>query len=203
MVFGIFKKSVPLNNSQLWMLAAAAPLSLVHDDSLDSIKVGMFGFACRNSMESQYGIENREDALATLSWLIDEGGHSTHFPNSLPGENTAQRQAILQKYHSDFSRFQVIAFDKIRASALARWCWKAKYLSEQEMWNSIHSSNVILQKTFSSWEELGRNWLAGYEVFRAGSIDDEFNEHLNWLLNDDESPWKTLAWNTPLDPSQA
>ena len=84
----------------------------------------------------------------------------------------------------------------------------ADYISEEEAWERIMPVAKMLQKTFDSWEDLGRNYIIGRQFWsyketqRNGYI---FEDAYQRLLDMPSSPWNKYPWNMNLNysPKQA
>jgi len=60
----------------------------------------------------------------------------------------------------------------------------------------------MLQKTFDSWEDLGKDYLIGHEFWSSQSEDndrDRLQATYQELLNNDASPWKLCPWSINLN----
>jgi hypothetical protein len=77
-------------------------------------------------------------------------------------------------------------------------------LGYDEAWQHVMHAATILQSTFSSWEDLGQNYLVGRQFWSAEeTIYDGkgFQDAYEWLLSDPVSPWRRNPWNTSLAAS--
>jgi hypothetical protein len=168
-----------------------------------------------------WGDQNREDLLGTFQW-IEAGGHRRGFdqlahtltkasPEQLKnflsvvaGDNDKSNQvAIALKYKDEFGAKSIIAWDFDRYVALCGWGYLAGYLSEDEAWQRIMPVARLLQKTFSSWEDLGRNHIVGREFWSWEQTQDRGSVTLQSykkLLTEPSSPWIKLKWDLDLSP---
>ena len=64
-----------------------------------------------------------------------------------------------------------------RAVLVARWGYAAGYISEAEAWNYIVPLAQRIQRTFSSWQELGDDYLAGRFTWNPNVGD---NRRFEW-----------------------
>lgn len=97
-----------------------------------------------------------------------------------------------------------LGWDLCRYIYVARSGYAAGYLSRDEAWSKIMPVARRLQRAFSSWQDLGADYLAGRYVW-AG-VDDPSYEYIYHLLcnqSDPNSPWTRSAWNTPLEDNPA
>jgi len=59
----------------------------------------------------------------------------------------------------------------------------------------------ILQRAFSSWRELGENYLIGREFWsltQTKQDGDQVRAAYDRLLNDPNSPWNRISWTLSL-----
>jgi hypothetical protein len=97
----------------------------------------------------------------------------------------------------------ISAWDYDRYVALCGWGYLAGYLSEDEAWQRIMPVARLLQKTFSSWEDLGRNHIVGREFWSWEQTQDRGSltlQSYKKLLTDPSSPWVKLKWDLDLSP---
>src|SRR5262249_25386425 len=71
--------------------------------------------------------------------------------------------------------------------------------SEDEAWDQILPAARRLQQTFSSWQEMGWNFIVGREFWAP---QDEYNAATEYayyeLLTRPESPWRRYRWDLAL-----
>jgi hypothetical protein len=75
-------------------------------------------------------------------------------------------------------------------------------MTENQVWNTIYPQAIVLQRTFSSWKEVGENYILGTAFVSANEYDKEqtrLDEALNRLLTIKQSPWVQLPWNLNLE----
>ena len=98
--------------------------------------------------------------------------------------NTAHSVEMVQKYAAQLGSKSLLGFDLCRYVAVCRWGCLCGYLTEDEAWDKIMPVAAKLQATFSSWKELGQNYLIGREfvVVRADSRGRRPMEHVDRLL---------------------
>jgi len=95
----------------------------------------------------------------------------------------------------DLKKYGVIGWDCGRLNFVARLCYDAGYISEEQAWTFIDQAYEKAQKTFHSWQELAASYVIGRAVW-AGQEDDNFwiAHYADMLLEDPKSPWKEIAW---------
>jgi hypothetical protein len=75
------------------------------------------------------------------------------------------------------------------------------YFTEEEAWEKIMPAARMLRQHFSSWKELGENYLIGreywsYRVTKANGT--QYKNIVHKLLQDPASPWNLCPWNIDL-----
>lgn len=217
----------PTQNQKLWALATCAVLTESNNRRHDllggcertpeEIKVW------QDSLSKWWGDNNRADLLETLNW-IEEGGHRQEFDEmartlsnatpvqfakikaQVPGNPAlSNKVAIVMKYKSEFGAKSIIAWDYDRYVSLCGWGYIAGYLSEDEAWRRVMPVARLLQKTFTSWEDLGNNHVVGREFWSLKHTQergDRTRQCLAKLLSDPSSPWVKIRWDLDLSPQK-
>jgi hypothetical protein len=166
-----------------------------------------------------WGVKNRKDLLDALKW-IDIGGHRSRFEGlgkviqDLDDEKyqellkrykdkpeTLQKIQIAKEYYQKLGEKSILGWDYIRYICLCRWGYAVGYISEEEAWEKIIPVAKMLQKTFDSWEDLGRNYLIGRQFWSYEYTKKEgylFEESVQRLLDMPLSPWNKYPWNMDL-----
>ncbi|MHC9538176.1 MAG: DUF1266 domain-containing protein [Vulcanimicrobiota bacterium] len=211
-----------------WCLAAGAIINHVNCDRHD-----LLGGRPLNSTQRQrtqallrqsWDIKNGSDAFSTLNWLRTEG-HRKQFneiaslikvsdPSSLSDQaliskgldqDTISQVRFVQKYSRDLEGRSLTAWDMCRLINVAGWCYNAGYITEQEAWGRIRPAALILQRTYSSWQDMGRNYLLGRQFWEPGLYQQEgslFDGVVRKLCSDSSSPWVRIPWQTDLNQSE-
>jgi ankyrin repeat protein len=210
--------------AQAWALSLAAPyflqfrhhqLTLGRDPTSDHSVQNE-----RKSLKEVWGIDDHTSLLSTLNDLKSEGhrdsylakGRSlasmdeTKFQNLINGPlvRDNQREAIklLRQGYIKWKDRLGLAFDVCRYANLVCWGYRCGYITtEQEAWELLTPIARTAQKNFSSWKEVGENFLEGRAVWYGGQSDNERLEFCVHLLNnpkDLNSPWNTVPWDTDL-----
>jgi hypothetical protein len=178
----------------------------------------------RKNLAEWWGIRNREDLIRTLRW-IEEGGHRKDFDEmrqyikALPFD---ERKAFLKqleaepemnnKYHvisyyrAIYGDKSIVAWDFARYTVLCGWGYVAGYFTEEEAWRRMMPAAKLLQQTFDSWEDLGKNYTIGREFWSLAETrrNGEAMAKASWRLRTlPDSPWKTIPWDLDLTPREA
>ncbi|MBX9725488.1 MAG: DUF1266 domain-containing protein, partial [Candidatus Obscuribacterales bacterium] len=73
------------------------------------------------------------------------------------------------------------------------------YLTEAEAWTSMTAQAKVLKEKFSSWNELGSNYMMRRRVWNTVAATGKKSEKSFQKLNTNpNSPWKTIPWTTDL-----
>ncbi|HYL05096.1 MAG TPA: DUF1266 domain-containing protein, partial [Thermoanaerobaculia bacterium] len=82
---------------------------------------------------------------------------------------------------------------------LARAMVTAGWLTEAAAWTHILPAARRLQQEYRSWEEMSRNFMVGRHYWgEGGATQAKFDAAAAWLLANQDSPWRRLAWTTRL-----
>ncbi len=213
----------PTKEQKLWALATCAVLTesnrMRHDLLGGCERTAEEAERQQKSLAEWWDVHNRDDLLKTLKW-IEHGGHRQQFDKivAVLAEGTlAQLKEVQERCETDQAKFNrvlialkfgkefgaksIAAWDYDRYVALCGWAYVAGYLSEEEAWQRIMPAARLLQKTFNSWEDLGKNHVTGREFWSwqqtqaRGALT---RQCYNKLLTDKTSPWVQLKWNLEL-----
>ena len=94
----------------------------------------------------------------------------------------------------DIKRYGVIGWDTGRNVFVARLCYDAKYINENEAWGYINPAYDLAQTTFNSWEDLSKSYIIGRFLWGGKDANNGMDVLAEELLTKDDSPWKTVAW---------
>ncbi len=177
----------------------------------------------REVLRRSWRIENRDDLLRTLEWLR-AGGHRREFdetaallarltPNQIDqlrehladNPQALNRIEIVFRHRGELGDKSIAAWDFARYIYICGFAWIAGYIEEDEAWRLIMPVARMLQRTFDSWEDLGRNHLIGREFWSLSATQrrgHEFRQSFRTLLDDARSPWRTLPWDLDLAPPE-
>ena len=210
--------SPPSAEEQEWALAMCAILTQVNGERHDLL--GGCGRTpenvqiCNQGLSDWWGIESREDLLDTLTW-IEQGGHRRGFDYiayglSLPaGLDELHAQAggdpeldnqidMVRDYADRLGVKSISGWDYARYVFLCRRGYLGGYMSEEEAWQRIMPAARLMQANFSSWKDLGDNYLIGrryWSVQETQNSGAAFQDAERQLLTDPQSPWVRLEWN--------
>jgi Protein of unknown function (DUF1266) len=205
-----------------WALATSAILFQRNSDSHDLLAGGPRTDAkadrARELLSDWWGIRSRADLLATLQW-IQRGGHRANFatlgatvdrlnptlvswvgPWVLPSQ-LGHQVAVVQRHYKPLVDKGILAWDYSRYVALCRWGYASGFLTEDETWRSIMPAARLLQRHFTSWSDLGQNYLIGREFWSLSETQksgDLYRATYQTLINYSGSPWNKHPWELEL-----
>jgi len=208
-----------LKDNQKWALATAAIPKKANGMELDVMGGGAsdvdYVESLREMLKNDWDVADRASAAGAISSLREQG-HREEFDIMLKDISTmdgAGFARLLAEYTQDQElqkrlrlvyaqkdadgKKSIIAWDYCRLIYLAECSYRAGYLTEQEAWKEIMPAAEIIQSTFSTWQEMGENYLLGRR-FWSGASEPRMVVANRFLLTEAKSPWVTLAWNLPL-----
>jgi hypothetical protein len=94
----------------------------------------------------------------------------------------------------DVEKYGVVGWDVGRLVFIARICYDAKYITEDEAWEYIDSAYRQAQQVFNSWEELAKSYIIGRFIWRGKDANDGMDSIADDLVNKPKSPWQQIAW---------
>lgn len=219
-------KEYPSREQKMWALGACALLTERNKGNHE-----ILGFVEKNDINAErerktlkewWGVKNANDLKDSLVWL-ELDGHRAEFDDIytnisimstqqlinvklklLNDKKALNRIKVVEKNGPKLGTKSILAWDYDRYIALCGWGYVAGYLTEKEAWSKIMPAAIKLQRTFSSWEELGENHLIGRSFWSLKHVKEESKEYdqiYKKLCTDPESPWKKNAWGIDLAPS--
>jgi Protein of unknown function (DUF1266) len=174
----------------------------------------------RRLLDEWWGIKTKEDLLDTLYWLETEG-HRQRFDRvaarivfltdeqykavvNAAGDDkeSLQEMRIVKKYAVPLRKKGILGWDYCRYINLCRWGYTIGLLSEEEAWEKIMPIARKLQDTFDSWEDLGCNYLIGFQFWSYKQMVETgpaVEDAIQRLVDMPSSPWNKYPWNMNLD----
>jgi hypothetical protein len=206
------KKSLP--PARLWALAAGGILTKLNSEPFDKLRFECGRADSLASLREGWSVNDSQELTNTLHWLWEEG-HRTgcdKLCRSLPqagnrsfiaaNQDPASLYAFMSSNLEELKASGLVGWDLSRLVNVARWGYTAAFVDETNAWIWISHAAQELQRSYRSWKALGRDFLLGYEFWRRStraSVDFDLNSIYDWLLSSPDSPWRHLAWDTPLD----
>jgi hypothetical protein len=179
----------PLPPSRLWALATTAIIVQRDGDSHELL--GAMPLSERASARSElwdgWSIQSRQKTIEILDWL-QGSGHREEYQQDDP-----------YRPHKGSHQTPYLAWDYCRLVRVAGTAYVAGYLTEDEAWQRIMPAARALQTNYSSWREMGEDYLAGRERW-SHERNPQFVSVFELLADpkDPNSPWNKNAWNTDL-----
>lgn len=217
--------ATPTDKQKQWAMATTAIRTEMnarsHDilgEQTDAEKGG------KSILSEWWGVNSRHDLLDTLDslecgghrraydeWLThleqlppEERGKARRFA-ALQGGTISNRMAIVAATRKKLTRTGLAGWDFARYIAVCRWGVHAGYLTEEEAWSRIMPVARLLQKTFTSWQELAENYELGrrfWSLRQTQKDGEQLNKDVQNLLLGQFSPWARLKWETDLLPEK-
>jgi tetratricopeptide (TPR) repeat protein len=174
-------------------------------------------FKAKYGLAKFWGINSREDLLGALNNLAFAGHRASfdainQFDNFdvidtaldlLPDERRQEAQQSIAIARENFSKLgdkSLSGWDYCRYIYLCREGVLCSYLTEDEAWEKIMPVAHLLQNQFTSWSDLGTNYLIGRKFWQPQESEHKtFEKNYQMLLNDSSSPWVKISWSTHLD----
>jgi tetratricopeptide (TPR) repeat protein len=165
-----------------------------------------------------WDIDDKNSSMETIQWLKDRG-HRVGFTEGYKkylSLSDSDKKLILKIYENRIEEIEnflfykdhgkeigsksLIAWDYCRIIQVAGMSYVCGYLSYDEAWKEIMDAAKVIQKSYSSWEDMARNYMLGGEFWSGDKyyISSRLNAYY-WLLENENSPWKKLEWNTMLN----
>ena len=170
----------------------------------DSLRTGSGVEEIKDNLSSYYDIEDRDTALETLEWLYTSG-HRVYFDNIkgiLSGRGApiavtgmdAETAERIREYSSNLQEsIEELVEEKFlkQRADLARCCFDAGYISEEEAWRYILDARQASQGQYTSWEEFAAGYVIGRAMWSGSGMSlMGIISIAQGLLEDEESPWK-------------
>jgi hypothetical protein len=179
----------PLSAPRLWALATTALLVQYNNDSHELLgsRPSCDRAWARDSLSGWWEVNNRDEAIRMLDWLWTEG-HRTRYQT----EDRSWRK----KSHVPIP---YLAWDYCRLVWVAGVSYIAGYVTEEEAWQRILPAARAIQSNYSSWREMGEDYLRGRQRWN-GKRDPQFDAILQLLVDpkNSSSPWNKNGWSTDL-----
>lgn len=91
----------------------------------------------------------------------------------------------------------VAAYDASVLVGHARRAYTAEIISEEDAWKVINFATQIARENFSSWEDFAKSYVLGFTLDirdRKDGFLEEMYHLYPQVLENQESPWKTISW---------
>lgn len=170
-------------------------------------------------LESGWDITDTDSALETLDWLKDEGhrisldeevyGFDEIFELIKKGETEGLEDeagacedvftALKENYDYTEEELNAVntvsAWDFDRLVVVARWCYTADYITEEEMWKYINAAAEQGAKDYDSWRTYFAGAALGRAIWSGGDgFDSRMEAIADQLLQDNASIYNTISF---------
>jgi tetratricopeptide (TPR) repeat protein len=201
----------PLTLAQQWVVAVHGTLTCMNSGSFAYLGMWPLHHAGRENAAGRLGgwwtVRSRAEAMDRLRWLARKGHGADYdvyarfeddIASSYPDDEGVQAKInFVRQHRTEIGETALLAWDYGRLVAVAGWSWLAGYLSETEAWEWSFRAARAIQSSYGSWQEFGRHYLLG-RLFGMGD-EGGARKACEWLLSNDNSPWRRLPWRTNLD----
>lgn len=179
----------PLSAPRLWALATTALLVQSNGDSHELLgsRPSWDHRWGQNGLRDWWGINNRQDAIRMLDWLWNNGHRLSY-----QSEDRTKRG----RSHPPIP---YLAWDYCRLIWVSGVSYVAGYLTEEESWERIMPAARALQSNYSSWRDMGEDYLRGRQHWN-GKRDPQFDAIYKLLIDprNSTSPWNKNDWSADL-----
>ncbi len=217
------KQPVTPGSPNAWALATTAIIFEVNGDRQDLLAGEVVSPESEKGgkqlLSEWWGIENRDEFFKTLKWL-QFSGHREAFEelgqfvdamtdqqymaalaeDRANGLDTRKLEVVRQNYRQ-FGQKGILGWDIIRYISLCRWGYLAGYWEVYEAWQHIMPAALLLQRSFTSWQDLQTNYLIGREFWSPTQTEkdgDKFRAVYDRFMSDPGSPWNLNPWSMNL-----
>jgi hypothetical protein len=95
----------------------------------------------------------------------------------------------------DIKKLGTCGWDAGRLVFVARLCFDAEYISEEEAWSFIEAAHQLATNEFHSWDDYAKSYVIGRALWGGiNSFNSGIASIAEYLLKKPESPWMQLKW---------
>ncbi len=99
------------------------------------------------------------------------------------------------KDEADFVRIGPDAWDAGRLVFMARLCFEAGYITEEELWQYVDAADKIAHQTLTSWEDFGKSYILGRCLWCGlAYYFDVMVDHAKSMYANPKSPWQHISF---------
>ncbi len=223
----IAKITAPLSDTLLWFNGTYAlittknmgNLSLVGGYENNDTTKQMISTA----LQSSWDVTDKASADETLKWLLEEGHNSDLLKSYADYElDSYTREELIEVLEESqitgmdaviilleydavkkFGDKAILAWDLSRAMQLSAWYYLAGYYTYEEAMDQSLEIAQLLQKTYTSWDEMIESYMYGFQYWNEDDISDtssdsyERKQMYEQLKTKEGSPYQ-LDWNITL-----
>lgn len=212
---GRYKRKNTLTEEQYKKLSVGSLIAYYQNAYINTLSTGLKKKG-KAIIQDKWGVFNRDDAFNLLEDLCEQPysdyfccGQSEadkktneeseqdeftvsacwHYGNLMDCyDELIQRKVIINK--REMERYGATGWDAARLVFIARLCYDAKYISEEEAWEYIDIAYEMVKGRYNSWHEFAMSCIIGRAMFSGkgynyGLVKLETDE----LLSSPEGPW--------------
>lgn len=130
---------------------------------------------------------------------IEEGKYDLDTAEDKAEERHRVEMIQENRYNVRFLSF--MAWDYLRLIDLCRQAFVAGLIEEKEAWSRIMSAAQVLQARYESWRDMGQHFLYAREFWSISEYQRDgamYEKAFEDLLNQPDSPWNQIPWETSL-----
>jgi len=104
---------------------------------------------------------------------------------------------LKQEHDIDAAALQrgILAWDAARSVILARQCFDAGLISEDDAWQAILEVVLPVKEAYSSWKEYWQGFILGRTLWSGlNSSYEDMSDEGKTLFKSDSSPFNTIVW---------
>lgn len=187
---------------QKYLVSCGYILAIMNDEDTLSLAAGDSD-SSEMKLSSWWDLNSKQDVLDKID-LVFNKGHRFEFENDSNNKLFIKQVSKIAKDNKLNTPKEIAAWDYCRIIGLCRWAIDVEYFTETEAEKIMTKVAKQIQKTYSSWADmgmaylLGRAWWAGEE-----NIMDDYGfvnalQAFNSAMYSEDSFWKIVSWNTVL-----
>nr|WP_317357028.1 DUF1266 domain-containing protein [uncultured Tyzzerella sp.] len=140
-----------------------------------------------------WGITNREETIEMIDWLFQEG-HNKYFKEDVDQLDIEELKII------GFEKEQnILAWDLCRIIYICGGAYLGGYLKYRESIDYCVYTCKILQKSYTSWDDMMESYWRGVKYWEDDEEVNEFRLRYYEKLKKKKNGLYDISWNTNLD----
>ncbi len=175
----------------------------------------------RQKLDEWWEIVDHDSALETMRDLLEsgmrkklnrtmelfsvyraQGMEKGMFDEKAIKKNPSNNDKLLPRW-KQYGDKTFLGWDLCRAICTSMWCYGCGYLSFEEMMELAIPAGQLLQKEFSSWDDVMESYLTGLFIWMDPKSKGEQRPfklrcHLYRVLRSAKGPFAAIPFNTPL-----
>ena len=214
-IFGkLFGKK--LTQAERWAIATGANVAATQGDTFSQLAMDFPRDVARQSLRDWWAVDGKVEVEERVVRLALEG-HNAEFrelhrrvsrmdreeveawARELPDEEVARQARFVHEHRHAFKNGEILGWDLARVVNVSRAAYTAGWMKEDRAWEHIFTAARRIQSIYGSWRELSDNYLYARRWWGGeDEAEQAVADTARRLLNDPDSPWHDLPWQTPL-----